>query len=104
MASEMRSQILSGCPSDTDSLVNTKSLFSKRQPSSNGRIGDPAWVVVVESRIAAVKPDLVSGRRCGRQDGAAASPARPRPLRRAPLPNRTGDGARRDYRSDNKRR
>src|SRR6516165_5021172 len=36
IASEMRSQILSGWPSDTDSLVNTKSRLSKSSPFLQG--------------------------------------------------------------------
>src|ERR1700746_1297785 len=37
IASEIRSQILSGCPSDTDSLVNTKSRLAKSLPFLRGR-------------------------------------------------------------------
>src|SRR6266849_2582870 len=37
IASEMRSQILSGWPSDTDSLVNTKSRLAKCLPFLRGR-------------------------------------------------------------------
>ena len=45
IASEMRSQILSGWPSDTDSLVKTKSRLAKGLPLLTQR-GDDAVVVV----------------------------------------------------------
>src|ERR1700733_811912 len=38
----MRSQILSGCPSDTDSLVNTKSRFCKTRSSVVSQVRSPA--------------------------------------------------------------
>ena len=67
IASEMRSQTLSGCPSDTDSLVKTKSCFGNGQ--------SPLYAWAFEPRIQAggrrqqaVDPAL----RC-RIDGAEAS-------------------------------
>src|SRR5579883_2153901 len=44
MASEMRSQILSGWPSDTDSLVKTKSRLAKDYPPRLGAVGAVAWL------------------------------------------------------------
>src|SRR4051794_5156175 len=74
IASEMRSQTLSGWPSDTDSLVKTKSCFAKDHlplnrlhqspglplaaPFRSGRVGPQSRCRVVECRAASVKPDL----------------------------------------------
>src|SRR5439155_8471505 len=104
MASEMRSQTLSGWPSDTDSLVKTKFCFAKRPISLSIRLSRVPSAyhrrvaigkgvphprdVLVECRAVVVKPDSAGAARHylaeERSLSAANAPASSYSRRRTP--------------------